>query len=226
MAIATMGGRRRYLKGLLQEQFAGQFPPAAYEYRSRARLFGVPLLHVRIGDRFDVIRPPVVAWIAIGSSHSIGLIFASGGLAIAPISFGGIAIGLVSFGAIAIGMLVMGAFGLGVWATGGIVVGWQVVGGIAAAWNAALGGIAIAHDFAGGSLAHALQVNTDATRQFFQSNWFFQFAQKASNHPILTMLVWIIPMGIQSKIIRRARERQAREGSAQALKPITNHNHQ
>ena len=216
LAIATMGGRRRYLKSQLQEQFHGQFPAAAYEYRSRASLFGVPLVHVRIGDRFDVIRPPVVAWIAVGSSHSVGLIFASGGLAIAPISFGGIAIGLVSFGAISLGMLVMGAFGVGVWATGGIVVGWQVVGGIAAGWNAALGGVAIAHDFALGSFVHALQANTDAARQFFQSNWFLSFAQKASTHPILTMLVWIIPMGIQSRIIRRARERRLREESAHA----------
>lgn len=216
MAFTTIGGRRRYLRGELQERFGGQFPPAAYEYCSRASLFGVPLLHVRIGDRFDVIRPPIVAWIAIGSSHSIGLIFASGGLAIAPISFGGIAVGLVSFGAISMGLLVMGAFALGAWATGGITVGWQGAGGIAAAWNAALGGIAIAHDFAGGNLAHAVQANTDGARQFFQDNWFFQFAQKASSHPILTMLIWIIPMGIQSRIIRRARERRLREESVQA----------
>ncbi len=215
LAILTMSGRRRYLKERLQEQFHGQYPPAAYEYRSRASLFGVPLIHVRIGDRYDVIRPPVKAWIAIGSSYSIGLIFASGGLAIAPISFGGIAIGLFSFGAISMGMLVIGAFGVGVWATGGIVVGWQVAGGLALAWDAAMGGVGFAQNFALGPIVHALQTNTEAAKQFFQSNWFFQFAQKISNHPFLLMMVWVIPMIIQSKIIRHARNRQGQPETAQ-----------
>jgi hypothetical protein len=207
LAFYTMSGRRRYLKQLLKERFNGQYPPAAYEYRSPATLFGVPLLHVRLGDRFDVIRPPLVAWIAIGSSYSVGLIFASGGLAIAPISFGGIAIGLLPFGAISMGALAIGAAALGIWVTGGIAVGWQVYGGLAAAWNIATGGVVFAHDYALGGIAHAVQANTDGARQFAQSNWFMRFAQMASGHPILTMLIWIIPLAIQRRAIVKARQR-------------------
>ena len=119
--FGSLPQRRRYLARILAEQYGGHFPDAAFEYRSRASLFGLPLVHVRIGDRFDVVRGPVKAWIAIGSSHAIGVIFASGGLAIAPISFGGIAIGLVPFGAIALGVFPLGAISrrrLGVWRSG------------------------------------------------------------------------------------------------------------
>ena len=215
LAVLTMPGRRRYLKEMLREQFNGQYPPSAYEYRSRASLFGVPLLHVRIGDRYDVIRPPIFAWIAIGSAQSVGLIFAAGGLAIAPISFGGIAIGLLTFGAISMGMLVIAAFGVGVWATGGIVVGWQAMGGLALAWDAVAGGIGFAQNFGLGGIVHALQANTDAAKQFFQTNWFFQFAQKIANHPFLLMMVWVIPMAIQSRIIRNARTREQQPKTVQ-----------
>ncbi len=135
----TLAARRRHLAGLLANQYAGKFPPSAYEYRSRLSLLGLPLVHVRLGDRFDVLRGPVKAWIAIGSSHAVGVIFASGGIAIAPLSFGGIAIGLLPFGAMGVGLvslwrnrccrdmmihLIGRCFGAGV------------------AWQAAMGGIA------------------------------------------------------------------------------------
>jgi hypothetical protein len=199
--------RRRYLGKILAEQYAGQFPEAAFEYRSRLSLFGLPLIHVRIGDRFDVLRGPVKAWIAIGSSHSVGVIFASGGLAVAPISFGGIAIGLLPFGAISIGAVAIGAIALGVWANGGLVVGWQAAGGCAIAWNAAMGGLAMAHDYALGGFARAIQANTDIAKQFFAQNLFFRIAQALSNHSLLTMLIWIIPVSLQARIVARARRR-------------------
>ncbi len=129
MLVVVLGNlqqRRRYLAGVLAENHAGNFPEAAYEYRSRLSLFGLPLVHVRIGDRFDVMRGPVKAWFAVGSSHAVGVIFASGGIAVAPISFGGIAIGLLPFGAMALGLFPMGAFRpgrLGVWRPGGGMAG-------------------------------------------------------------------------------------------------------
>lgn len=215
LALATTAGRRRYLAGMLQEQYCGQYPPAAYEYRSAAAWLGWPLLHVRIGDRFDVIRPPVMAWIAVGSSHSVGLIFASGGLAIAPISFGGIAVGLLSFGAISTGALAMGAFAVGLWATGGLALGWQAFGGWAMGWNAAMGGLVFAHDYALGGIAQALQANTDLARQFAKSSWFLRFAQSAGRHPLIIMLIWVVPMSIQWRIVRRARAGQEQRQNPQ-----------
>ena len=206
--IATLPGRRRYLARILAEHYGGNFPEAAYEYRSRLSLFGLPLVHVRIGDRFDVMRGPVKAWIAVGSSHAVGVIFASGGIAVAPISFGGLAIGLLPFGAIAMGLFPIGACCFGVWAYGGMVCGWQVFAGCGAAWNAAMGGVAIAHDFAVGGIARAAEANTEAARQFIQQGLFFRVAQTVSNHGLAMLLLWVIPVALQSRIVARARRRR------------------
>jgi len=214
LVFTTLNGRRRYLAGILAQQYAGNYPPPAYEYRSRWSLFGLPLIHVRLGDRFDVVRGPVKAWIAIGSSHSIGVLFASGGLAIAPVSFGGIAIGLVSFGAFSLGILSIGAIGLGVWVYGGLSFGWEVCCGIGAAWHAALGGLVVTHDFALGGLAHAVQANNDAAQQFFDQNLFFRTGRLISQHNLITMLLWIIPVSLQSHIVARARRRREQAATA------------
>ena len=214
-AFITMSGRKQYLSRVLQEHYAGEFPPAAYEYRSRWSCLGLPLMHIRIGDRFDVLRGPVKAWIAIGGSHTVGILFASGGIAVAPIAFGGIAIGLISFGAISIGVAVMGAFALGIWATGGAAIGWQAFGGSAIAWNAAIGGVAVAHNFAVGGIAHALQANTGIAQQFVQTSPFLRFAEMASHHSLLVMLVWVIPMALQARVVGRAR-RQREQAEVQS----------
>jgi hypothetical protein len=76
--LVSHRARHRHLAEILAKEYGGNFPPSAYEYRSRLSLFGLPLVHVRIGDRFDVVREPVKAWVAIGSSHAVGVIFASG----------------------------------------------------------------------------------------------------------------------------------------------------
>jgi len=118
-AIASLSKRRRYLTSVLAAQYAGNFPPPAFEYRSAWSLLGSPLIHVRLGDRFDVVRGPVKAWFAVGGSHAVGILFAFGGLAVAPVSIGGIAIGLLPFGAVSLGIFSMGAISVGVWGYGG-----------------------------------------------------------------------------------------------------------
>jgi RNA polymerase sigma factor (sigma-70 family) len=208
--FGSLAGRRRYLAKILAHEYAGNFPPAAYEYRSSASLFGLPLIHVRLGDRFDVLRGPVKAWIAIGSSHAVGVIFASGGIAVAPVSFGGIAIGLLPFGAISVGIFSIGAICLGVWAYGALAVGWQVFCGCGIAWNAAMGGMAFAHDFADGGIAHAAQANTEIARQFFRQGWFFRCSQFISNHGL--WMIFVVPVFLQAQIAARARRQ--REQSA------------
>jgi RNA polymerase sigma factor (sigma-70 family) len=213
LVLVSLRGRRRYLAEILANQYAGQFPPSAFEYCSRLGLFGLPLVHVRIGDRFDVVRGPVKAWIAIGSSHAIGVIFASGGIAVAPVSFGGIAIGILPFGAISLGIFSIGAISLGVWAYGGLAIGWQVFCGIGVAWSAAMGGMTFAHDFADGVIAHAAQANTDIAAQFFRQSLFFRCAKIVSDHGFLLMLGWIIPLALQSRIMARAR-RQREQGNS------------
>ena len=208
LVIGTLPQRRRYLARILEEQHGGNYPESAYEYRSSWSLFGWPLIHVRLGDRFDVLRGPVKAWIAIGSSHSIGLLFASGGVAVAPISYGGIAIGLVSFGAIALGLIPIGAIALGGWAFGGLAAGWQICCGAGAAWNAASGGVVFAHDYALGVFVRAIQANTDAAGNFVRQQPFFRVAQVLSAHNFWLMLFCMAPMFVQSRIVARARRRR------------------
>ena len=211
--LRSLPARRRYLAGILADNYAGDFPPSAFEYRSRLSLFGLPLVHVRIGDRFDMIRGPVKAWIAVGSSHAVGLIFASGGIAIAPISFGGVAIGLLSFGGVSLGVFSIGAISLGLLAYGGLAFGWQAFCGFGAAWNAVRGNLAVAHDFAVGNIVMALQANTEEAKQFIQQNLFFRISQMLSNHSLLVMLVWIIPVTLQARIVARARRRREQVNS-------------
>ena len=206
LGFRSLAGRRRYLAELLTKECGGNFPPAAYEFRSRASLFGLPLVHVRLGDRFDVLRGPVKAWIAIGSSHAVGVIFASGGIAIAPFSFGGIAIGLLPFGAIAFGVFPIGAIAIGGWAYGALAIGWQVFCGCGIAWKAAMGGLAIAHDFAVGGIALAAQANTETAKLFIRQNWFFHCGLAISHYGL--WMIFVIPTVLQSRVVARARRRR------------------
>lgn len=213
--VLSLRARRRSLAGILATEHGGHFPPAAFEYRSRLSLFGLPLVHVRIGDRFGVLRGPVKAWIAVGG-HAVGVLFASGGLAIAPVSIGAVAIGVFSLGAMSIGMFPIGPVSLGVCAYGGLAIGWQAFGPCAIAWHAAMDGIAVAHDFAQGRIAHAAQANTVIAAQFFRQNWYFQCAQMLSRHGFWVTPFWVIPLLVQARIVGRARRRREQENSRPA----------
>src|SRR6185369_13678499 len=147
----------------------------AWEYRSKFVLLGLPFIHVRVSGSLAVPVIPVKAWIASGD-YAVGLLFALGNLAIAPVSIGALPIGLLSFGGCAIGLLSLGGFSLGVWSFGALAFGWQVFGACAIAWNAASGGVAVAHDFAAGGIAHALQANNEAARSYLRSNLFLRHA--------------------------------------------------
>ena len=129
-------------ESLTPHQGAKPQPAPLFEYRSKASLLGWPLIHIRL--RGGIERGPVKAWIAGGDS-AIGLLFAFGGLAVAPISFGGFAAGLLTFAGCGIGLLSFSGFSLGIWALGGFAIGWQAFGGCAVGWTAAQGGVAIAH---------------------------------------------------------------------------------
>jgi len=161
-------------------------------------------VHVRIGDRFDVLRKPVKAWIAV-ANYAVGGLFAFGGVAVAPFSIGGLTIGLLPFGGLALGIMPFGGLGLGVLAFGGIVIGWQAIGGCALAWKAAVGGLAIAHDFALGGVAHAAQANNDLAKQFVDANLFFRCVQAVNRHWVWMNFIWITPLFIQWRIIARSR---------------------
>lgn len=105
--------------------------PAA-EYRSRFALLGVPLVHIRFHSP-DAGEGPVFGWIA-GGDRACALLFAWGGLAVAPVSIGAIAIGFVTVGTLGVGLL-----SLGTAAVGWVAIGCMSVGGHAYGWLSALG---------------------------------------------------------------------------------------
>jgi len=164
----------------LPEGAAGLKDPV-WEYRSRFQLLGLPFIHVRFGGWLSAPSfkwsNPLKAWIAIGDASAFGVLFAYGGLAIAPISLGVCTVGLFSYGAFAFGVLAVGTFGIGLWAFGGNVFGWQACGLCAIAWDLASGSqYAIAHHFANGPYlySHAAQANTEFVKQLVKSNPFIQ----------------------------------------------------
>jgi hypothetical protein len=162
------------LSGVSQSQRGGHYQPL-FEYRSKASLLGLPLIHIRL--RGGIARGPVKAWIA-GGDFAIGVLFAFGGIAIAPISFGGFAAGLVTFGGFGIGLLSLGGFSIGLWALGGFALGWQALGGCAVGWSAAQGGVAVAHDVANGAVALAQHPNDATAQAFFAGSGFFRIAER------------------------------------------------
>jgi RNA polymerase sigma factor (sigma-70 family) len=179
----------------------------AWEYRSKFVLLGLPFIHIRINGSLAVPITPLRAWIAAGN-YAVGLLFAFGNLAIAPVSIGGLAIGLLSFGGCAVGLISLGGFSLGVWSIGALALGWQVFGGCAIAWNAANGGIAIAHNFAVGSIAHALQANNHAAQSYLRPNLFFQHARLPLRYLAWLNLLWVIPMLVRWRVVAFSRRRR------------------
>jgi hypothetical protein len=162
-----------------------------FEYRSKLALFGLPLVHIRIRGGLDAGL--VKAWFAAGDS-AIGVIFAFGGLAIAPISFGGFAVGVLTLGGFAVGLVTFGGFSLGPWAIGGMAVGWQAFGGCAVAWLGAQGGVALAHDFAIGVVALARHANDAPAQAFFANSAFFRSVLAAMPLTYWMNLLWVFPL--------------------------------
>ena len=204
LSFAARGKARVHYAEVLRREHGGVYPKPAWEYRSSATFLGLPLVHIRIGDRFAILREPVTAWIAI-ASKAVGGLFAFGGLAIAPLSIGGASFGLLSFGGFSGGIIAVGGIAFGVWTLfGGVLVAaWQSFGGcLTIGWNAASGDFALAHDYAVGRFAHAIQANNDAARQFVDANFFYQCARFVNDHWLWLMLLWIIPFVVMACIRR------------------------
>ena len=115
--------------------------PFAYEYRSRATLFGLPLVHVVMGWSVnpETGRPRVAKGIIAVGHVAFGVV-AIGGVAVGALSFGGLAIGLAAAGGLAVGVLL---------ALGGLAIGAVAVGGAACGYYALGGGAFGAHPLGG-----------------------------------------------------------------------------
>jgi RNA polymerase sigma factor (sigma-70 family) len=205
--IWSAQARRKFIAELRAKGAATNLTRPAWEYRSKCVLPGLPFVHIRISGGLTAPGTPVKAWIAVGDCAA-GLLFAFGGIAIAPVSIGGLAMGLLPFGGGAVGVLALGGSSLGVWSFGGLALGWQAFGGCAIGWNAALGGVAIAHDFALGGITQAAQANNAIARQFVETNLFFQNAPLVFRYLAWLNLLWIIPMLVWCRIVACSRRRE------------------
>jgi RNA polymerase sigma factor (sigma-70 family) len=175
----------------------------AYEYRSPATLFGFPLVHIRLNRNSASGLQPVKAWIAIGECP-LGLLFAFGGTAIAPIAIGGGAIGIIAFGGCAIGPLACGGFTIALASFGGLALGYQSFGGFALAWHAAVGGIAIAHTYALGDIALAAHANNALADATLSHERFFRTTQFLAKYSVLLNALWVVPLLFWRRALRKS----------------------
>lgn len=196
------------------EVFQAKPPVATWEYRSRAGLFGLPLIHWRSFGK--VRRPgekiqPAIGWIAYGEK-AYGIIYASGGIAVGGISTGGLSIGLLSFGGLSIGLLSFGGFAIGTVALGGGAIGLVASGGLALGWHAAMGGMVAAHELAFGGAALGNHVNDSVAREFFLNHRWLDFTQAGPRN-----LFWLLcfgPMSLQMIFgiwLRRKMEKRTKQ---------------
>ena len=102
------------------------------EYKSRLTFLGLPLVHAKFAMAEEGDKP-AVGWIAAGHK-AYGLLFAWGGIAVAPISVGIVSFGLVSVGAVGFGLVGMGTVGVGLLAMGATAVGYKAYASLSA-WD-------------------------------------------------------------------------------------------
>lgn len=110
-----------------------------YEYKSKRKVFGIPLVHIKTGYGVQVAR----GIIAIGNI-SIGVI-SIGGVSVGGICLSGVGFGLLAFAGLALGGIALGGAAIGIFALGGMALGMYSVGGIALASELAVGGMAYGH---------------------------------------------------------------------------------
>jgi RNA polymerase sigma factor (sigma-70 family) len=196
------------------ELFQAKPPLETFEYRSSAKLFGLPLVHWRSFGKMR--RPgekiqPAIGWIACGE-RAYGILYASGGIAVGGISTGGLSVGLLSFGGLSIGLLAFGGLAVGAVALGGGAIGLIASGGMALGWHAAMGGMVAAHELACGGAALGNHVNDAVAREFFHSHHWLDFTQAGPRN-----LFWLLcfgPMSVQMMIWiwwRRKMEKRAKQ---------------
>ncbi|XHR30293.1 MAG: protein kinase [Chthoniobacteraceae bacterium] len=176
---------------------------ASYEYRSRATLFGLPLLHMTRGS------DP-----ATGRMRVARGIVAIGDLAQGVVAIGGVAVGGLAFGGLAAGLLAFGGLSLGVVSIGGVALALFLAHGGLALGPVAMGGAALGY-FANGGWGYGLHVWSSAIRdpeamRFFQSPW-MPSLQTFLN---LTNALWIVIFGLGMGALFWAKGAKGGGGSA------------
>ena len=121
-----------------------------YAYDSKTKLFGLPLVSVRLSLSGRVMRTKDVARgiIAIGNISvgvvSLGMIsvglLSVGAISVGLLALGALAFGVAAFGAVAAGLLAVGPVAAGLWYAGGVTaLGGQIAVGVVAVGDTAVG---------------------------------------------------------------------------------------
>lgn len=122
--------------------FFSRLKKAKFEYKSKTTVFGVPLVHVKLGRAKGIFAVGIMATglVSLGAL-SIGLL-SLGLLSLGLIALGTFSLGGLSFGAISAGIMAFGGVALGVFTVGGVSIGMYSMGGCAIASKIAFGGYA------------------------------------------------------------------------------------
>lgn len=114
-----------------------------YEYKSKKKIFGLPLIHINFGLGFYQAKGIIAIGTISTGLISIGFLslglLAFGLLSLGGLALGSIAIGIISLGAISIGILSIGALSIGLFSVGALSVGKYIALGDHAYGNIALG---------------------------------------------------------------------------------------
>ncbi|WP_395342530.1 RNA polymerase sigma factor [Ningiella sp. W23] len=170
------------------------------EYISSWTLLSVPLMHIRFGMQ-EQNDKPVFAWIA-GGDVAHALLFAWGGVAIAPVSVGILSIGIFSVGALGVGVFAIGTVAMGLIAFGASAIGYKAYASLSSlGWESAFSnGFSVAKDAAIGQVAYAKHVNNElashlSNLSLFDQSYLWVLA-------IMSVMV-IIPAALYAKNVRK-----------------------
>jgi hypothetical protein len=159
---------------------------AGKRYRSKATLFGWPVIDVAVGPKDGEMRGHAKGIIAVGD-------IATGGIAL-----GGMARGIVAVGGMAIGLFALGGGAIGlVSATGGMAAGALAAGGGAIGYFAAGGGALGVVAQGGGAFGlytrdgRSFGPGNPAAKVFEEFSWFFGGAMPGGDAMMRPMLVTV-----------------------------------
>lgn len=135
-----------------------------YEYISPVKVFGLPLVHIRLG-----FGPRLAKGIVAIGNCAVGVV-AVGGCSLGLVSLGGLTLGLLlAFGGLSLGLVALGGVAVGGFAVGGCAIGqWLAIGGGAFSNYLAIGGGAWSRGLAvgGSAIGHIAVGKQDASGVF------------------------------------------------------------
>ena len=135
-----------------------------YEYISPVKVFGLPLVHIRLG-----FGPRLAKGIVAIGNCAVGVV-AVGGCSLGLVSLGGLTLGLLlAFGGLSLGLVALGGVAVGGFAVGGCAIGqWLAIGGGAFSNYLAIGGGAWSTGLAiGGSAYGHVAIGTNEAKGAF-----------------------------------------------------------